>query len=620
MKKIGTLKLSLKLSQQLLLLLVCIPLCAVGSLLYYSASQQVSIRNKPLEQLAVSTSTSVAEKIDRNLSERHSDVQAFALNALAVKALEGTLSQDSLLENHMNTLAGYYRYCDLMMVCDLQGKVLLLNTRDRNNQLLNSQFLKGRNMGDREWFRSSIVVGGPAGGAYFSDFNSDEEAGMICGHNGFGIDFSAPIKNAQGVIVGVWRNRVSWKEVIQNIRKESEEALHANAKGSLVLLMDKQGHLIDASQEDNILKIRLGKNNLFKHFDFVYAGTEINDQDFLYGWSESKGHRLYKGNQWKFLTLIPKAKFSDASLYLQSDWTPLMLFSVVLLCIGILCSLLFVRNFSKRLRKINQSVQNLSKGQPDTISIGKSRDEIGEMSMAINALSHNFKKMADFSKEIGEGNLTTTFSPLGEQDILGVSLLKMKTNLEISQRELAQQKWTSDTLRQFGELLRESHEQVVLYRKAISFLSRSIRAVQGVLFLTREREVLPEIELVTGYALSEFQLTQEPLNWGEGVVGQCIKDNEVMVLKHLPEEYSAKINSGLGASTPAIVLILPIRFNNKAIGAMEFSFFKEYEPAVLPFLEKISEYIGAYAAQLALTEQKERYQDQSSDKNYTELF
>ncbi len=598
---------ALKLSHQVLFLLLSVPVFLVASLLYYSASQHVIIQNKPLEQLALSTSSTVAEKIDRNLNERYSDVQAFAFHPLAAEVLQKK-QPDSLLENYMNKMMTYYKYYDLMMLCDLSGKVVLLNTKDKEKNQLPTNALKGKDINEQEWFRSSIVVGGPKGGAYFSDFNTDDQVSSILQNNGFGIDFSAPVRNSEGQIIGVWRNRVSWKAVTQEIRSESETALQKTTPGSFILLMDKQGHLIDADKENNIMKVTIGKNNLMKAFDFDYADIRINEEDYLYGWSESTGLHEYKGNKWKFLTLIPKVKFTDSDIYLKSDWTKLMLFSLSVLLAGATLSLLFVRRFSKRIKHIKQSVQKLSKGESEIIESISYLDEIGEMSVSINLLNANFNKMTVFANEIGEGNLSTSFSPAGDKDILGLSLLKMKKNLEHSQQEVIRQKWVSDTLTAFGELLREQQEPGIIYQKAISFLSKSIHAYQGALFFIHYDQVLPVIELKAGFALSEKRLNKEPLLLGESHVGQCIKDKEVIRLRDLPENYSEKINSGLGEFSPAEVLLIPILFNNESLGALEFSFFKTPESTSIQFLQKSSEYLGSYFAQIRF--QKENFSQQ----------
>ncbi|HWZ22965.1 MAG TPA: hypothetical protein VNW06_09950, partial [Cytophagaceae bacterium] len=352
----------LRLSHQILFILLLIPSFSTFSLLYYSAVQHINIRNKPLEQMALSTSSAASEKTNRNINECYRDVQAFSYNKLAVTALQNNVS-DSNLQNFMNTMTCYYDSYDLMMLCDITGKVIAVNTKDKNKNNISSAFLINKNMNEEEWFRSSIAIGGPKGGAYYSDFNEDETVGQLYNTKGYGIDFSASVRNEEGTIIGVWRNRASWNKITQEIRKEAEITLQKEVKGAIILLMDKQGHLIDADNESNILKVTIGKNNLFKTFNFDYAGIDINDKDYIYGWSLSQDS--YGGNKWNFLTLIPKVKITDYSIYIHSDWTTLMLFSISLLLIGIVISLFFVKHFSKRMNSIKKSVLQLSKGKTE---------------------------------------------------------------------------------------------------------------------------------------------------------------------------------------------------------------------------------------------------------------
>lgn len=484
----------LKLSHQILFILLVIPSFLILSLLYYSAVQHVSIRNKPLEQIALSTSTTVGEKIDRNIYDRYRDVQAFAYNKLAIEALKQGKSNLEL-QNFMNTMTSCYASYDLTMLCDITGKIIAVNTKDKNKNDISSSFLLGKNKNEEEWFRSSIVVGGPKGGAYYSDFNEDEDVGSIYNNKGYGINFSAPVRDELGNIIGVWRNRGSWKEITQVIRKEAETALRKEVEGGIILLMDNQGQLIDADKESDILKVTIGKNNLFKNFHFQYAGININDDDYLYGWSQSQGSHTYKGGKWNFLTLTPKVKLTDYNIYLHSDWTTLMIFSVSLLIIGVLISFIFVRIFSKRMNLIKNSVMQLSKGKSEIIENIKSKDEIGEMSLAINTLSLNFKNIANFSNEIGQGNLSASYNLLGDEDLLGISLLKMQENLKAVEIENYKQKWTSEKLAAIGELLRTQQDVDFKFKKIISFISKSINALQGALFVVNDDTNPPLIEL-----------------------------------------------------------------------------------------------------------------------------
>ncbi len=59
----------------------------------------------------------------------------------------------------------------------------------------------------------------------------------------------------------------------------------------------------------------------------------------------------------------------------------------------------------------------------------KSNDEIGEIASSVNRLMIELKKKAEFSKQVGDGNLDVDFESAGENDLLGNSLIQMRNNL-----------------------------------------------------------------------------------------------------------------------------------------------------------------------------------------------
>ncbi|HEY4787611.1 MAG TPA: hypothetical protein VIH57_16250, partial [Bacteroidales bacterium] len=50
-------------------------------------------------------------------------------------------------------------------------------------------------------------------------------------------------------------------------------------------------------------------------------------------------------------------------------------------------------------------------------------------------------KNADFAKRIGQGDYTSPFEPYGNEDTLGMSLLRMRDNLVLNTRKEAGQSW-----------------------------------------------------------------------------------------------------------------------------------------------------------------------------------
>jgi len=79
----------------------------------------------------------------------------------------------------------------------------------------------------------------------------------------------------------------------------------------------------------------------------------------------------------------------------------------------------------------NSLLKNLAKGDLDMsmkIAVNGS-DELSGIASSVNTLMDELNSKAEFSKQVGEGNLTADFHSSGENDVLGNSLLKMRDNL-----------------------------------------------------------------------------------------------------------------------------------------------------------------------------------------------
>ena len=73
----------------------------------------------------------LADKIDRNLFERYGDVQAFGLNRIIVDRTEDWYQHDdNAIANTMNQYVAAYGVYYLTILCDLNGKVIAVNSKN----------------------------------------------------------------------------------------------------------------------------------------------------------------------------------------------------------------------------------------------------------------------------------------------------------------------------------------------------------------------------------------------------------------------------------------------------------------------------------------------------------
>ena len=80
-------------------------------------------------------------------------------------------------------------------------------------------------------------------------------------------------------------------------------------------------------------------------------------------------------------------------------------------------------------------------------------------------------------------------------------------------------------------------------------------------------------KMLSGYAVLK-NMSLEEFSEGEGFAGQAAKEKSVIILKNIPDNYRI-VKSGLGESQPKFIYFVPLVYNNKALGIIEFSIFKE---------------------------------------------
>jgi two-component system, chemotaxis family, sensor kinase CheA len=78
---------------------------------------------------------------------------------------------------------------------------------------------------------------------------------------------------------------------------------------------------------------------------------------------------------------------------------------------------------------------------------------------------------------------------------------------------------------------------------------------------------------------------------GEGLVGQCALDKQVIQIDQLPDGY-IETKSGLGRAVPTALIILPIKFEEDVLGVVELAKFEPFTRLQCRLLEQVCNSIG----------------------------
>lgn len=265
--------------------------------------------------------------------------------------------------------------------------------------------------------------------------------------------------------------------------------------------------------------------------------------------------------------------------------------------------LIFVaNNLTKPIVRITKSLNKLSEGEisNDLILKLKTGDEIETMASALNISIEGLNMKTSFANDIGKGHLESELKMLGENDILGKSLIDMRNSLKKAKedevkRTIEDEKrtWANEGFAKFADILRQNNDDLQkLTDEVLKNLVKYVDGNQGVLFLANDDEgEYRMLEASSVYASNRKKFMEIKIQFGEGLVGACALERETIFLTEIPENF-VTISSGLGEANPSCLVMVPLKQDEKVMGVLEIASLKVLEPYIIDFLEKVAESIA----------------------------
>jgi hypothetical protein len=119
--------------------------------------------------------------------------------------------------------------------------------------------------------------------------------------------------------------------------------------------------------------------------------------------------------------------------------------------------------------------------------------------------------------------------------------------------------------------------------KILKNFAQEFEILQGVFFVFKPEA--GKFFLEASYALDFDRLPSE-FAPGEGITGQAVVENKILVISNLPESYNPVI-SGLGKGKARFLYIIPLVHDKKTIGVIEITVFKEIDEHRLTALNQL---------------------------------
>lgn len=260
---------------------------------------------------------------------------------------------------------------------------------------------------------------------------------------------------------------------------------------------------------------------------------------------------------------------------------------------------IFLKTVTRPILQIKNNSLALAQGDLNTSFQYKSKDEIGQAIQALDIFKANLQAASYFAQEIGNRQFDGAFKSLSERDTLGLSLLSMRDQLRKVAQEDQKRHWLNEGLTKGNEILRlEQHDLKSVSQSLIAFMTKYIQAQQGAFFLHRtDRSQEGCLEALAVYAWGRKKFVRQKIGLDEGLTGQAFQEGTTIYVEEIPADY-VHIKSGLGATAPFCILLVPLKMNEQILGVLEMAALQEIQDHEIQFIEKLASDISVSIASI----------------------
>lgn len=258
---------------------------AADSLELSQESEQVikSIKQKTNDVLALRTTDmafDTIDKIDRNLFERHCDVQAWATFE-AVKAVcsEASVENKKIAVDLVKNIHEIYQVYHDLLIIDVNGEVLARVKEDANQE----------NLRERQWFQHVLKTKE----VFVSDLYFSKTI------NCYTMTFACPIIE-DNEVVGVFTTRFNWDyihDIIEHVKVGPDTSLY---------IINLEGKVIASKHNSDVFNLEVKQLTAVKRVleEGINQGYLVENNQ-LYGYCKTEGYNAYPGKGWFTLIIEP---------------------------------------------------------------------------------------------------------------------------------------------------------------------------------------------------------------------------------------------------------------------------------------------------------------------------
>ena len=224
------------------------------------------------------------------------------------------------------------------------------------------------------------------------------------------------------------------------------------------------------------------------------------------------------------------------------------------------------------------------------------------------------KMINDWVNRVASGDYVEGAVLGGNNEIseLSLSFNEMTRQLRTVKTENERRSWMQDGIAGLNESVQGEQDSYELCRNIVGYLANYLGMQTGAMYVLNDDKTL---QLTGTYAWRERKQSVNQFAMGEGLVGQAALEKQVIELSDIPDDY-LEIESGLGKTKPAHIIIVPLVYEDELKGVIEFAYLHALDEQQRTFLEhsieNISVAINSAQSRTRITQLLEKTTHQSA--------
>jgi hypothetical protein len=217
----------------------------------------------------------------------------------------------------------------------------------------------------------------------------------------------------------------------------------------------------------------------------------------------------------------------------------------------------------------------------------------GLVHLALSGLDQALRRVGDYAREL-EQERATLEQRVSERTASAEAARQeaelARQEAEAARREAEAERERVQAINALNDIMRGEQDVAQLAENIIQYLCRHLNAQTGALFVidaTGDR-----FELAGSYAYASDGRFAPQFELGEGLVGQAALEKRTIALDNIPSG-ELTIRSALGQHAPRHILIQPLVYENRAVGAVELGTFSRFSAARFEFLQRAANDVAA---------------------------